>query len=553
MNRAQIGPASVVLGVRRRWRWHRPLEVAVLTGERLEHYRRLPDRPDRPWMPMGLISAHATGPGELSVIGGRLCARVPEAGGLVIYQFAAAGWVPANDQNWVETPRPQPPSAAELGLAEAELSALGVAADSWTQAMVQEDGSLFSYQRRRDGRWQRSACLRLGDPDFVEAAYSSVKLAQVTGEIDATATPWGERLPTLSRSRSTAGIRGTDLGVGFEHEGRNFMLFGDTHWTRPWLVLRDSIAEVFDDQPLPRFSFHGSPLRLSGGGATMGEYDVPLDAFSFEGELYGLFSSHHFANRQTMGRSLLARCDDAGLVPDPARRNRPIRFRTLATLSDWHFINVSVQLRPAAEVPGCSGDGEVLLVWGTGAYRASEIRLAMLDTEGLRRLANQREQVPTAKLGLRYWDGSGWSLDENQAAPLFRPGAYGELSVRWIPGAGRYALLTATGPEDPAGTAITLRWADTPPGPWTPRLRLLDWVATGMSPDPFTRFIKASSDDPVGESIFSAQARGTGAAYAPYLFDSRRDSDDLVLRYTLSTWNPYQVVLMEHRLFAGEF
>ena len=40
----------------------------------------------------------------------------------------------------------------------------------------------------------------------------------------------------------------------------------------------------------------------------------------------------------------------------------------------------------------------------------------------------------------------------------------------------------------------------------------------------------------------------TGAAYAPYLFDARAAGDTLVLRYTLSTWNPYQVVLMEHRL-----
>ena len=48
--------------------------------------------------------------------------------------------------------------------------------------------------------------------------------------------------------------------------------------------------------------------------------------------------------------------------------------------------------------------------------------------------------------------------------------------------------------------------------------------------------------------VTTAQARATGAAYAPYLFDAVADGDDLVLRYTLSTWNPYQVVLMRHRL-----
>ena len=30
--------------------------------------------------------------------------------------------------------------------------------------------------------------------------------------------------------------------------------------------------------------------------------------------------------------------------------------------------------------------------------------------------------------------------------------------------------------------------------------------------------------------------------------DAAVDGEELLLRYTLSTWNPYQVVLMAHRL-----
>ena len=122
--------------------------------------------------------------------------------------------------------------------------------------------------------------------------------------------------------------------------------------------------------------------------------------------------------------------------------------------------------------------------------------------------------------------------------------------MRWVPEAGAYLMLAGAGPEDPIGLALTLRASPTPWGPWSQRRRLLDWVATGMShADPFTRFIKATgADDPVGDRIFSAQAKVTGAAYAPYLFDARSEGGELVLRYTLSTWNPYQVVLMQHRL-----
>ena len=114
--------------------------------------------------------------------------------------------------------------------------------------------------------------------------------------------------------------------------------------------------------------------------------------------------------------------------------------------------------------------------------------------------------------------------------------------------AGRYVLLTTSAPEEPIGPSVVLRTATAPQGPWSPRVRLLDWVRTGMSTDPNTRSIKSSAADEVGDRVFRAQARRTGAAYAPYLFDAAVEGDDLVLRYTLSTWNPYQVVLMRHRL-----
>jgi hypothetical protein len=412
-------------------------------------------------------------------------------------------------------------------------------ASGWPQALTDEDGSVFSYHRTPEGRWERNACLRLHDLDFIAEGPESVKLAQVTGDVDATPTPWGERTRTLSASLSTAGIRGTDLGVRFDHDGRSFLLFGDTHWTSRWLTTRDSIAEVTGTGPregLPGVRFHGSPLKLVGGRTTMREYDVPLDAFSTGGELYGFFSSNHFHRRRVMGRSVLARAEDPRLVIDPTSRRAPVRFRVLGTFSDRHFINVSTQLV-----------GDDLLIWGSGPYRASEPRLAKLDGDALARLATARD---TSHLGVRYWDGAGWSHDEEDAAPLFTPAALGELSVRWVPAVGAYLMLAGSGPEDPIGPAITLRVAPNPWGPWSPRLRLLDWVATGMShADPFTRFIKAAGEgDPVGDRIFPGQADGTGAAYAPYLFDARLDDDELVLRYTLSTWNPYQVVLMQHRL-----
>ena len=541
------------------------LDAVVLDGCQLHHYRRSLARPDRPWVRLAAVTQAATGPGRLLRHRRRLYTVVPEGATTATYLLGPHGWSPVDV---VIRPRdapatPDPPFPEALMAGSRHVHAIATAGVRGRQyALADEDGSVFGYRRHGDG-WERDSCLRLSDPEpFAVADIESVKLAQVTGERDATPTPWGERAPTLSTSLSTAGIRGTDLGVRVDHAGRTFLFFGDTHWEgRPWLATRDAIAEVLPGVPtppgeqaatasLPRVRFSGSPLELVGhraGRVTMREYDVPLDGFSFGGRLYGFFSSNHFRRGRVMGRSVLAQAVDAEPVIDPAERRRPVRFELLGTFSDRHFINASVQLRPAAAVPGCGSDGEVLLVWGSGPYRASELRLAVLDQDALAALAAGHLPRP------RYWDGGGWSEAELDARPLFGPAALGEVSVRWVPAADRYLMLAASGPGEAIGPSVVLRTATAPQGPWSRRLRLLDWVTTGMSLDPHTRFLKASHEgDPVGDRIFRSQARGTGAAYAPYLFDAVAHGDDLVLRYTLSTWNPYQVVLMQHRLQLSE-
>lgn len=477
---------------------------AVLAGrEGLQYYRRRLDRPDRPWLR------------RLDVANRRLDAP----GGQKL------------------------PSAADLGVESRQLRA---AVRCGPFALAEVEGSIFGF-RLIGGVWERDSCLRVDEGPFVLAGAESDKLAQLSGDWDATPPRSGERVPSWSRSLSRSGIIGTDLGVRVEHAGRSLLLCGDTHWAgRPWLGTRDAIAEISAEE----VSFHGSPLKLVGraaGRVTMREYDVPLDGFSHGGGLYLFFSSNHGHRHRVMGRSVLTRVE-APLRIDPTARRRPVRARVLAEFSSQHFINVSCQLRPAAEVPGAGTDGEVLLVWGTGAYRASEVRLAMLDAAALAALDAGGRPVA------RYWDASGWSPAEAEAAPLFAPAAIGELSVRWVPELGRYLMLTASGPQDPIGPAITARAAAHPWGPWSSRLRLLDWVATGMHDDPHTRFIRASADgrDPVGDRVFAGQARGTGAAYAPYYFDLRPAGADWQLHYTLSTWNPYQIVLMRHRLGPAE-
>lgn len=582
---ALIGPGSLLESDDRPSAWAPPraphrLEAAI--GSRnpdgtltIHHYFRGQRRPDNPWLRGDAISTAALGPASL-VQRGRpgtdaheLVVTVPEADGLIGYAWPVNA---ARPLRWrrlgpVEPPpvgdRPRwdgPDDAREWG--DGTVVAVATAAtrlrNGWVQALVQVDGSLYHLHRQvRTGgvRWLRHACLRLADHDPVaDSRQPSAKIAQVSGERDSQP---GGLLRTLSSSESRSGVRGTDLGVRVDHAGRTLLLFGDTHWAgRPWLGTRDAVAEVADpDADLPEVRFHGAPLRLRGGPllpprarTTMREYDVPLDGFSLDGELYVFHTSNHFRDCQVMGRSVLARADPRGLRIDPAARRRPVGLRYLAGFSDHRFVNVSVQRH-----------GDELLLWGSGAYRADEIRLARVDlaapgvADGLR-----RGTAGPFLAAVRYWAGSTpagpvWSAAEADARPLASPGAHGELSVRWVPALGRYLMLTMSGPDDPAGAAVLLRTAPDPWGPWSPRLRLLDWIADGMSPgDDARRFIRASHSDAVGDAIFAGQAEATGAAYAPYLFDVRPDGDGLTLRYTLSTWNPYQVVLMRHRLALDE-
>lgn len=422
----------------------------------------------------------------------------------------------------------------------------------WLQALVAEDDSVYLWhrERRRDAtRWVRAAGLRVltAEPTH-HAARASEKTAQISGERDTQPSP-GDPRRTLSRSETVSGVRGTDLGVRVDVAGSSIMLFGDTHWGRKRWATRDAVARIdHPDAELPAFEFHGGPLAFSGLGTTMTEYDVPLDAFAHGGHWYAFTSSNHFARHQVMGRSLLARAlDDPTAITGGTRR--PFRFETLTQVSDLFFINISCQpLRrsfPGSPFP--DGDGPLLALWGAGSYRADDLRFAVLDpSRPLERpriayLAGLADGVPR------------WSDAEADAIPVLR-GSYGEVSVRWVPALASYALLTMTGPEDDAGGAVVLRTAQQPWGPWSDRLLLFDWIADGLSfGDPARRFIRAFvADDPVGDDIFGAQAGRPGGAYAPYLYDADARPDGVRLRYTLSTWNPYQVVLMEHLLTSAD-
>lgn len=512
--------------------------------------------PNAAWRPGGLLTNAGDGPH--GAVQGRYGADPHRNFELLVPRGDSAyGYWRDNSRNDRPT-RPARTATWGAGAIKAVALCSTTLGDGWLQALTQEETSIYHLYRHHlgsgDFRWMRSACIRLDDHAEVDDSDNprSVKLAQVTGETDIQAGG-----PSLSTSLSSAGIFGTDLGVTVQHGDRRLVLFGDTHWVDGSRITLDSIAEVHETAGggLPRFELHGSPLEIVGGPVTDREYDVPLDAFSLAGQLFTFFSSDHFLDGKVMGRCVLTRAVDRHLPVSGEVRDRPLQFQLLTTLSTYRFINVSVQLREAATIPGLGQQGHVLLIWGSGAYRADDLRLAYLDLRDPAVWSYLLDNQPfdASVLGLRYFTGICgqaplWSSHEEDARPLFAPSALGELSVRWVPQLGQYVLMTMSGPEDPIGLKVVLRASPTPWGPWSNRRVVFDWALDGLGFRAGSRpFIhRKGTADGVGDCIFPEQCNTGGAAYGPYLFDVVQGDGFVTLRYLLSTWNPYQAMLMAH-------
>jgi hypothetical protein len=300
-----------------------------------------------------------------------------------------------------------------------------------------------------------------------------------------------------------------------------------------------------------------------------GEYDVPQDGFSFEGHIFAFFSSNHFMDGKVMGRSVLARCDVA--VPDIERSisANPVTFQYLTEFSRYRFINVSVQYVSPANSRrwGILGGREGLLIWGTGAYRVDHIYLAFitLDDEQIRRDLFSAAPLDRNRLGILYYRGlqdgrPQWSNNEEDAAPMFYPAAVGELSVRWDETLDAFVMMYMSGPDDPIGAAVVLRLSRKPWGPWSKRRMAFEWILDGLGYRDHSKlgawFIHVNSnnlgfDDGLGDNLIGERGpEQGGAAYAPYQIPhyTRRSGGAIHLFYALSTWNPYQTVLMRHVL-----
>jgi hypothetical protein len=173
-----------------------------------------------------------------------------------------------------------------------------------------------------------------------------------------------------------------------------------------------------------------------------------------------------------------------------------------------------------------------LYLYGSGDYRKSSVCLARVKpTE----IGNRSK--------LEYFGGTEkeprWSSKEADAVPLFRHDVVGEFSVAYLKPVKRYVMLYNS--DKPRG--ITMRSAEQPAGPWSDGTVVFEpWSDDGghfMHISAKFKDKKDSLSDPKRQDEW-------GGEYGPFImarFTSEVDGRCRIY-YTMSTWNPYQVVVM---------
>lgn len=375
-------------------------------------------------------------------------------------------------------------------------------------------------------------------------------LCQIAGDRD-----WQTGQPTPGLAEQDYGVRGTDLGFSFLHQGRLFFLFGDT-WPRPGLnrdVNSDTIGSVLPTAPgIPsetrsdlcqHFKFvTESPsgyLQVRLDGSTLGARDVPLSGFSSGDAMYVFFL------HPTGGEGdLRAYRATLGVSRDLGRH-----FATVVSELPDFFQEV------APVVVDSQGLGRSGLPWVP-----QQIVLFFAKTlyEGLPYLAAAPLRTIENPITWLYFSGTSadgtpqWSTSPHAKAIVCLGSVIGtsisELSVAWEPYLKRWLMLFETDGGSPPG--IRMESATAPWGPWTATSEVvLDSNTLGCQSIYWPEGRNGQRCDSLdATSQLPWLQHQRGRAYGAYLIPGYDEWDPVLntahVYFTMSTFNPYTPLIL---------
>jgi len=339
--------------------------------------------------------------------------------------------------------------------------------------------------------------------------------------------------PCSKNPNHKLGMRGTDLGVSFPYQEKLCFLFGDTITFDSDSGKKDCLAFADLDTPsnlswLTTDTGQFQPLKID--KVSLGVMDVPVEGIVVKNKAYLFFSSGYSKEKKRHAYSVLAHKE----LKDPSW-DLTLDYKRPSP----KFINISAEVAPEDKNPD-----PWIYLFGTGAFRKSSVYLARVRASTI--------QDPGTYLYYQGLDASTpmFAPDEEKAVPLFPSKQMGELSVVYHKDL-KCWLLTYNINHP---VSVRLRWSKQPWGPWSKSIEIFNpkqdngYTHILHSPRDWAGFDDGLSD-PGAEPI-------SGGAYGPYMapswFQSKAPGLYSII-YTLSTWNPYRVLLMETQLITQDY
>jgi len=345
----------------------------------------------------------------------------------------------------------------------------------------------------------------------------------------------------------------------------------------------DLNGDKFHPFTILQFPYIFGPIKTGG-------MEGPVEGVSYNGNMYvysttgwykvgddGYFSYSVLARSTDDGRTFFYLYDLSNSLiasPEPCKFTTQVMAKVVENSTDKNGVNTLLPLSQDDK------DKPVLFIWGAGnPYRQSNVYLAYQLLEDI-----DYASFPPLFPNRYYYKGLGpdskpmWSPNESDAIPLFeqmcyvrdenwniigeRPGM-GEFSVAWNQYLNKWIMLYNH--CNPRG--INFRVADYPWGPWSENAAVLfdPWEDKGYCYFMHKNWNNGACHDDVYDYVYDNAYCDTnddgepdtnrkyvwGGEYGPFIinrYTTGVQDQQTTIYFTLSTWNPYQKVLMKSTL-----